>query len=450
MAEIVKRRNYFPVFALTAALAFGSATGCQKGRTEVPPFFPAAKAPNYEGLVSAVWVKALIDFHQPNLQSPRTPTYRNNHFVILEASWANIDKAEDYRRGHIPGAIHLNTDELENGFPRWKLRPERELQPVIGQHGITPQTTVIVYGQQLVAAARVWWVLKYAGVADVRLLDGGFEMWEALGYPRETVLQTPVPVAFEARVNSNLLATTGYVRSNLESQRLWLADARSEAEFKGNKSGYQYLDCKGRIPTSIAIGNADDRSALYTRRDGRLRDPAEVDALWRERGMVATKQTGSFDREVIFYCGGGWRSSLAFFYAWLLGYQNVRNYSDGWSGWSTVYVPDPAVHGGTPRVAAAANGQSHHHRSEISVSIGQRNSWWVVLGSCWSGFSTGRPTFGVRPRAAHPNRNAVSADSETFRRQKRPCEWHHFSSPVVRACSHAMSLLLGDEIFRGM
>ena len=348
MAEIVNRRNYFLAFGVTAALVFGSTTGCQQTRVVAPPFFPARAVPNYEGLVSAVWVKALLDFHQSNLQLPRPPNYSNNHYVILEASWANIDKAKDYRRGHIPGAIHLNTDELENGYPRWKLRPERELQQVIGQHGITRQTTVVVYGKQLVAAARVWWVLKYAGVVDVRLLDGGFEMWETLGYPRETASRTPVPVTFTALVNSNLLATTDYVRSHLQSQRIWLADARSEAEFNGSKSGYKYLDCKGRIPTSLAIGNADDDSWLYKQRDGLLRAPAEIDALWQKQGIVSKKNSRSFDREVIFYCGGGWRSSLAFFYAWLLGYQNIRNYSDGWSGWSTVYVADSTTDGSTP------------------------------------------------------------------------------------------------------
>jgi thiosulfate/3-mercaptopyruvate sulfurtransferase len=51
---------------------------------------------------------------------------------------------------------------------------------------------------------------------------------------------------------------------------------------------------------------------------------------------------------VIFYCGSGWRSSLAFLYAQWLGYERVRNYSDGWSGWSTQYVLDKKAKGATP------------------------------------------------------------------------------------------------------
>ncbi len=348
MAEAVDQRIHSFAAGASFMVLLWSTTGCQKSRPETPPFFPARESQNYESLVSATWVKALLDFQQASLQSSPPPTYRNNHFVILEASWADLEKAKEYRRGHIPGAIHLNTDDLENGHPRWRLRSNAELHQVIGQHGIRPETTVIVYGHQLVAAARVWWVLKYAGVADVRLLDGGFEIWDALGYPQETIVQIPVPVTFNALVNSNLIATTEHVRSNLESQRLWIADARSEAEYNGNKSGYKYLDCKGRIPTSIAIGDATDNSPLYTTSDGRLREPREVVAQWQKQGILSMQTPGAFDREVIFYCGGGWRSSLAFFYAWLLGYQNIRNYSDGWSGWSTAYTPDPMANGSTP------------------------------------------------------------------------------------------------------
>ncbi|MDB4730036.1 rhodanese-like domain-containing protein [bacterium] len=103
---------------------------------------------------------------------------------MLEASWAKTEEAKDYLRGHIPGAIHCNTDVFEISYPMWRLRDLPELHQAIGRFGITPETTV-VYGKKLIAAARVWWILKYAGVADVRLLDGGVDAWEAAGYPVE-------------------------------------------------------------------------------------------------------------------------------------------------------------------------------------------------------------------------------------------------------------------------
>jgi len=330
------------------ALGLFSLAALLRDRPAPPPNFPAAATPNYESLVSALWLKALLDFDDSNGESPRPPTYHNNQFVILEASWSKAEDAHDYRRGHIPGAVHFNTDELEDGYPTWKLRPPAELQQVIGRYGITAETTVVVYSRQLIAAARVWWVLKYAGVADVRLLDGGFEYWAALGYPRETTVHTPRPVEFEAQLQPSFLATTDYVRDRVGSLRVWLADARSEAEYAGKKSGYSYLDRTGRIPSALSVGDADDAALLYRQRDGRLRPPSEILELWRRQGIVSTQDRHSFDREVIFYCGGGWRSSLAFFYAWLLGFENIRNYSDGWCGWSTDYIPDATAAGSTP------------------------------------------------------------------------------------------------------
>ena len=293
-----------------------------------------------EAIVAPAWVKAVLDFHQAGAVRPAG--YRSQRCVILEASWAKAADAKDYRAGHLPGAIHLNTDEFENGYPTWHLRSVRELQRVIGAHGITPSTTVIVYSQQTIAAARAWWVLHYAGVTDVRLLNGGMRAWTAAGYPVETAVNTPRPAKFVARPRMAALATMAYVSARVHDQKAILADARSQKEFVGEISGYDYMEFKGRLPTAINIGDADDAARLYVNADGSLRPADEISAWWAKTGLT------NDGREVIFYCGSGWRSSLTFLYAWVLGFDKVRNYSDGWGGWSTVYLPDKRVKGGTP------------------------------------------------------------------------------------------------------
>jgi 3-mercaptopyruvate sulfurtransferase SseA len=285
-------------------------------------------------IVSPAWVKTMID--------RRSTVHRRHHFVILEASWARLAEAGDYLAGHIPGALHLDTDEFENGYPRWLLRRPQELQRVIGALGIMPATTVVVYGRRTIAAARAWWVLKYAGVADVRFLNGGLAAWMAAGYPVETTVNIPEPVVFEERVRDEWLATTAYVRAHLNDRQTRLADVRSLEEYVGASSGYDYINCKGSIPAAIHIDNADDAACLYVSADGTLRGAGEILALWQRAGLT---DDGC---EVIFYCGNGWRSSLAFLYAWLLGFKRIRNYSDGWGGWSTVYTRDPRAKGGTP------------------------------------------------------------------------------------------------------
>lgn len=312
-------------------------------------YFPFAHLPQCEMVVKPRWVRALSDFHRPGSTAPRPPTYQQRRFVILETSWATMENAKEYLAGHIPGAIHLDTDEIENGYPCWRLRSVAELQRVIGAHGIDPRTTVIVYSHQLIAAARVWWVLRYAGVADVRLLNGGLAAWTAAGYTTETRASTPRPAKFMARPRVETLAVTAQVRAR--DDRAILADTRSREEFAGEIAGYDYVHFKGRIPGALHIGNADDSSCLYSNTDGTLRDPTAVQAMWRQSGLEMS------GREIIFYCGNGWRSSLAYLHAWLLGHARIRNYSDGWIGWSAISSQCACQDRRPARPAATAHAQ---------------------------------------------------------------------------------------------
>lgn len=324
-------------------------TGCRQVEPVVDTDFPASGTANHEALVSAHWVKQVLDFQESGFRLPCPATCpAAGRIIVLEAGWGELEQARDYRAGHLPGAVYFNTDDVETGYPTWRLREPPELQRAIGRAGIDTETTVIVYGRKLIAAARIWWVLKYAGVADIRLMDGGFAAWEAAGYPVDREIPKPVPAAFAGPVADHWLATTDYVREHLASQRIILADVRSSAEYAGRTSGYSYLDARGRIPTAISIGDGDDNARQYVQRDGRLRPPMGILEEWHRVGLKPAGSGTMFEKEVIFYCGGGWRSSVAFFYAWLAGFENIRNYSDGWGGWSTDYHRDPTEAGNTP------------------------------------------------------------------------------------------------------
>ena len=323
--------------------------------------FYAAFAAHPECLVTPAWVKSVQEFQIASTQKKaillRPANYKNERVVILEASWSALAEAKDYHVGHVPDAVHFNTDEFENGSPRWHLKPLPELQQVIGKLGITRDTTVIVYSQQTIAAARVWWVLSYAGVSDVRILNGGYAAWLEAGYKGETTNNMPRAATFTATPRESWLATTEYVRERFDKGSVWLADVRSLAEYRGEISGYDYLLRRGRIPGALQVGDGDDKAQIYQAASGRLRPRNEIAALWAEAGLKPATPGEQFEREVIFYCGSGWRSSLAFFYAYMLGYQNIRNYSDSWSGWSTAYTQDANEKGVTPGWKQEASGR---------------------------------------------------------------------------------------------
>jgi len=328
---------------------------------------PMEAAPRFSTIVHPSWVKALIDYHKAGSTTPAPPEYpydRSHKYLIFETQWGSFDDMaqgwadNSYLIGHIPGAIHSNSDVYENGAPRWFLLPDADLQAAVGSMGITADTTVVVYSDSRIFAARLWWILKYAGVNDVRFMNGGSQEWLANGYDTETAINYPVPTTFSGTTHPEYLATTDYVFSQYTNTGSTLiADVRSKDEYDGLISGYSYVIAKGRIPNSVWAYDGDDSSAVYNDSDGTLRSYTEVRDVWKGIGLASTGASNLFDKEVIFQCGSGYRSALIFLYAYMMGYDNIRNYSDGWEGWSTTYTQDPSCNDGAPGWCQSPSGR---------------------------------------------------------------------------------------------
>jgi molybdopterin synthase sulfurtransferase len=242
--------------------------------------------------------------------------------------------ADAFCGGHVPGAGYIDTAQLEHG-PLWNKVADALLERLLLAHGIRHDTTVVLYGRNVLAAARAAHLLLYAGVADVRLLDGGFAAWTRTGRPLERGLPRRWPAA--ADFGTTLPARPGYL-FDMEQTRALLAQAggtlvstRTWNEFVGKTSGYSYIAAKGEIPGAL-WGRAGDDGDVHSMTafhdaDGRMKPAAEIAAMWRAAGIDGAGLT-------VFYCGTGWRASLAFFYAWLMGWERIAVYDGGWCEWS--------------------------------------------------------------------------------------------------------------------
>ncbi len=258
----------------------------------------------------------------------------------------NYGVSEDYERGHIPGAIHLDTNALESSVD-WNRRSSEELRSALQRLGITQDLTVILYGRDTaadpaeqkpgrragqIAATRAAAILLYCGVGDVRLLDGGLNAWIAEGYRVETEERLPMATTgFGTDVPSRpdyfidyeeaveLIADPGGV----------LVSIRSWAENRGETSGYNYIEQTGDIPGAVWGNCGTDAYHMqhYRNMDNTMRDFNEVTANWSEVGITS-------DKKVAFYCGTGWRASETFFYAYLMEWARVSVYDGGWFEWS--------------------------------------------------------------------------------------------------------------------
>ena len=239
-----------------------------------------------------------------------------------------------FETAHIDGAAYLDTSELEGG-PWWNKVADAQLLACLLRHGIRHDVTVVLYGRNNLAAARAAHLLLYAGVADVRLLDGGFALWRAAGWPtvagapRGSAAVASFGAAFPGR--PEFLCDMGQARALLARQDGVLVSTRSWSEFIGRTSGYSYIPVRGDIPGARwgragADGDVNSMSEFHDDA-GCMLPPAAIAAMWRAGGVHAGQRA-------VFYCGTGWRASLAFYYAWLMGWDNIAVFDGGWCEWS--------------------------------------------------------------------------------------------------------------------
>ena len=274
---------------------------------------------NQHKLLSPVELKRLIN----------DPRYQSNQKLIIV--FVGFGKQTEYKNGFIPGSMYLDTNLIEGG-PLWNLVSLEQLEKVINELGISNETTVIVYGDKIMAATRVAWAFMYAGLEDVRLLDGGIDAWKALGYSTEEHPSNRLESKGTFKLlqpKSNYLSTRNDVKRDIHDQDSIVVDVRSWNEYSGKTTGYDYMKEKGRIPNAVwgYAGSDPHHMEDYEEKNGVLKNLEEIVKLWNESGITSEKK-------VIFYCGTGWRASEAFFIAHLLGWQNISVYDGGWMEWS--------------------------------------------------------------------------------------------------------------------
>lgn len=278
---------------------------------------------NYDRLVPADIVKEVIDGKIPE-------TFEGaKNIKIVEASWG--EESEAYSKGHVPTSVHINTDTVEPP-PNWMLASDEELAKFALDYGFTKDDTIIVTGPDVMASYRVAVVLRYIGVNDVRVLNGGNDAWVAAGYELETTSNAPVAgtnFGGEIPGNPDLIVTIPELKEELKNDDSVLVDNRSWEEYIGEVSGYSYHDKKGRIPGAV-YGYAGTTSTTledYRNIDNTMRNADEIKVLWDKAGIDTNKK-------LIFMCGSGWRAAEVLTYANVMGYDNSALYSDGWIGWS--------------------------------------------------------------------------------------------------------------------
>jgi len=269
--------------------------------------------PNYEYLVHPEWVKSGL---------------ADNSIKVYEVSWGEGD---NYKKSHIPGAAHINTDDFEEG-PLWNRRSDADIEKAVLSNGITKDMTVVLYGDDTTPPARIALMLKYAGVEDVRILDGGFQAWKDanLEVAKGGVDKTSVE-AFGVAIpqHPEYIIDMPEAKDLLADENGRLVSIRSWVEYTGETSGYDYIEAAGRIDGAVYgfAGSDPWHMEDYRTPDNTMVNYEFMADRWAKQDITMSNTNA-------FYCGTGWRASETWFYALAMDWKNVSVYDGGWKEWS--------------------------------------------------------------------------------------------------------------------
>jgi molybdopterin synthase sulfurtransferase len=328
-----KLLTVFLCIAMVAAFATGCGTKETANSTSGDKTAAEAVAKT-KVFVPANWVKSVIDGKQTE----------SSNYKIIEVAWGPTADDKTYAEKHISGAVHLNTDDIEEST-YWNIRSGDEIKKVMANYGITKDTTVIIYGADS-GATRAAFVLLWAGVENVKVLDGGLDAWTKAGYETKTGVENPTATTadFGAAVPAHpeyvLSMPADVQKETADNDKFRLLSIRSLDEFEGKTSGYDYIKNMGE-PKGALWGHDEPD---YRNADGTFIAFDKAVAMWAEQGVTK-------DNEIAFYCGTGWRATIPFLMAYENGWTNIKLYDGGWFVWQMDEKnPVQAI---TPEAAAA-------------------------------------------------------------------------------------------------
>jgi 3-mercaptopyruvate sulfurtransferase SseA len=225
--------------------------------------------------------------------------------------------------------------------------------------GIRPNNSemIILYGNRdPMAAFRAALIMKWMGVKDIRILNGGYHAWISKKLTQETTTNQRLSIkndqesliklyddqVLNTQLVINYIVDQDYVLDLVKNQELFadqyqLVDVRSHDEYVGENRGFsdsekeEEVIKKGRIPYAKwgGSGNESNRLQDYRNPDLTMRSGYEILRMWDDLGIDYK------NKHLIFYCSNGWRSSEIMFYAELMGLYRISLYDGGWYDWSS-------------------------------------------------------------------------------------------------------------------
>ena len=230
-------------------------------------------------------------------------------------------KPADYQKVHIAGAININHKDLYKASPKSTLKSSAEIAKILGEKGISNTNTIVLYDNGSGKySGRMYWILKYLGAKDVKLLDGHMKAWRMA---RKPVTKNPAnreATTFAVNLNKGAIASIVQVKKASRSATSIIVDVRAADEYNGIKESKLP---KGHIPSAINLEFKDVMTAKSM-----LKSKEELQALFTAAGITK-------DKEVILYCESSVRAGIVYLaLTSALNYPNVKVYDGALFEWT--------------------------------------------------------------------------------------------------------------------
>ncbi len=244
----------------------------------------------------------------------------------------DYDPTSNYNQGHIPGSVLFDWKKDINHPLQRDVLTQMQVKELLSRNGVSNNTTLVLYGDfNNWFAAFAFWVFKYYGVKDVRIMNGGRKKWIEEDKPLNKDLSSYPAAEFRpSPPDESIRIYLDGVRKALGDSRIAMVDVRSPKEYTGEilappEYPTEHAQRGGHIP-----GAANIPWAQAVKEDGTFKSVEDLESLYRSKAVTPNK-------DVIAYCRIGERSSHTWFVLkYLLGYPNVRNYDGSWTEWGNM------------------------------------------------------------------------------------------------------------------
>jgi len=243
----------------------------------------------------------------------------NKELVIIDAS-----KSKLYTKSHIDGAINIPYAKLnqKEGAVKGLLKSTEELVAFLGEKGVSDQSEIVVYdeGSQKYST-RVYWILKYLGAPNVKLLHKENNAWRNARIKLTSAVPSVKAATFTANVNQDIAVDCTFIKANLDNENVVLIDARSEKEYLGTEDSEKKYS-KGHLPGAIHLDFKEVENE----------DKSFMTATGFEKTMLENGFTA--DKTYVMYCKTGVKASVTYaFFKEVLGFENVKLYDGAYLEW---------------------------------------------------------------------------------------------------------------------